>query len=83
MTDHNEDDLWQALLACDGSRTGTAVYAVATTGVYCRIGCPSRPPLRRNVTFHATAAAAQAAGYRPCKRCFRYPGSPRSARSPG
>ena len=79
----DDETLWQALLARDGSGTGTAVYAVASTGVYCRIGCPSRPPLRRNATFHATPAAAEAAGFRACKRCFRYRDSRRSARSPG
>lgn len=45
------------------------VYAVASTGVYCRPSCPSRRPLRKNVTFHETALAAELAGFRPCKRC--------------
>lgn len=69
MSDRDEDDLWRALLARDADAAGGILYAVATTGVYCRIGCPSRPPLRRNVTFHAGAAAAEAAGFRACKRC--------------
>jgi AraC family transcriptional regulator, regulatory protein of adaptative response / methylated-DNA-[protein]-cysteine methyltransferase len=44
-------------------------YAVVTTGVFCRVGCSSRRPRRENVRFFATAASAQAAGYRPCRRC--------------
>ncbi|KAA5604181.1 bifunctional DNA-binding transcriptional regulator/O6-methylguanine-DNA methyltransferase Ada [Roseospira marina] len=46
------------------------VYAVATTGIYCRPGCPSRTPNRENVVYFATPAAAEAAGYRPCRRCW-------------
>jgi len=45
------------------------VYAVTTTGVFCRSGCPSRRPARDNVRFFADAAAARAAGFRPCLRC--------------
>ncbi|MGC9157916.1 MAG: methylated-DNA--[protein]-cysteine S-methyltransferase [Terracidiphilus sp.] len=44
-------------------------YAVSTTGVFCRPGCPSRRPLRVNVRFFPSAAAARAAGFRPCRRC--------------
>lgn len=52
--------------------------AVRTTGIYCRPSCPARTPAARNVTFHASAAAAQAAGYRACRRCRpdASPGSP-------
>ncbi len=45
------------------------VYAVTTTGVFCRPGCASRRPRRENVRFFASVEAAQAAGFRPCKRC--------------
>ncbi|WP_235913646.1 bifunctional DNA-binding transcriptional regulator/O6-methylguanine-DNA methyltransferase Ada [Teichococcus coralli] len=45
------------------------VYAVATQGVFCRFGCPSRLPLRRNVRFFPDCASAEAAGFRPCRRC--------------
>ena len=38
-------------------------------GVYCRPGCASRLPLRRNVAFYESTDAAERAGYRPCKRC--------------
>ena len=47
----------------------TFFYAVATTGVFCRPNCKSRLPLRGNVRFFTTTAEAQAAGFRPCKRC--------------
>lgn len=58
---------WAAVLARDGS--ATFVYAVASTGIYCRPSCPSRRPLRKNVAFYATAHAAELSGYRACKRC--------------
>ena len=45
------------------------VYAVATTGIYCRPGCSSRLPNRENVRFFETWRAAEGAGFRPCKRC--------------
>jgi AraC family transcriptional regulator of adaptative response/methylated-DNA-[protein]-cysteine methyltransferase len=44
-------------------------YAVTTTGVFCRPNCKSKLPLRTNVRFFTTAAAAETAGFRPCKRC--------------
>jgi len=52
--------------------------AVRTTGIYCRPSCPARTPAPRNVTFHPSAAAAQGAGYRACRRCRpdASPGSP-------
>lgn len=61
---------WAALLARDPSPAcGPFLYAVTTQGVYCRPGCPSRPPLRQNVRFYTDIAAAEADGFRPCKRC--------------
>ncbi|MGG5809928.1 bifunctional DNA-binding transcriptional regulator/O6-methylguanine-DNA methyltransferase Ada [Falsiroseomonas sp. CW058] len=61
---------WQALLARDAAPgCGPFLYAVTTQGVFCRSGCPSRPPLRRNVRFYADAAGAEAAGFRACLRC--------------
>ena len=60
------DQDWQDLLA-RSRRDG--VYAVISTGIHCRFGCPSRPPLRRNLRLFDSAAAAAAAGYRACKRC--------------
>ncbi|MBF4160407.1 Ada metal-binding domain-containing protein [Nocardioides acrostichi] len=57
---------------------GVFYVAVRTTGIYCRPSCPARTPARHNVTFHRTAASAQGAGYRACKRCLpdATPGSP-------
>ena len=61
---------WEALLARDPAPAcGGFLYAVTTQGVFCRPGCPSRPPLRRNVRFYADAPAAEADGFRACKRC--------------
>jgi AraC family transcriptional regulator of adaptative response/methylated-DNA-[protein]-cysteine methyltransferase len=63
------DAAWAAVMGRDGQRDGTFVYAVTTTGVYCRPSCPARRPLRANVRFFGTPAGAEAAGYRACKRC--------------
>ncbi len=58
---------WKQVLSRDGE--AAFFYAVATTGVYCRPSCTSRRPLQSNVRFFRTVAEAQAAGFRPCKRC--------------
>lgn len=60
---------WQAVVRRDVQADGEFVYAVRTTGVYCRPSCPSRAAKRENVTFFETGELAAAAGYRPCKRC--------------
>src|SRR5262249_43340401 len=60
---------WAAVQARDASWDGRFVYAVASTGIYCRPSCASRRPGRGRVTFFAQAGAAEAAGYRPCRRC--------------
>jgi AraC family transcriptional regulator, regulatory protein of adaptative response / methylated-DNA-[protein]-cysteine methyltransferase len=60
---------WRAVSARDRSWDGRFVYAVQTTGVYCRPSCPARRPHRRNVAFFAAAAAAEQAGFRSCRRC--------------
>ena len=65
----DEELSWQAVQERDASRDGDFYYGVLTTGVYCRPSCPSRRPLRRNVRFYATPAAAEADGLRACKRC--------------
>ncbi len=62
----DDDRLWAALTGRDKGQDG--VYAVASSGIYCRFGCPSRP-LRKNVRFYAAPAEALEAGYRACKRC--------------
>lgn len=69
MEDVIDDPRWAQLVARDASAAGRFVYSVATTGVYCRPACAARTPAPRNVRFHADPAAAEAAGFRPCKRC--------------
>ncbi len=64
-----DESRWQAVLTRDPAAEGRFVYAVSTTGVYCRPGCPSRRPKRDHVNFYAAPDDAEAAGYRPCKRC--------------
>jgi len=63
------DQRWQAVESRDPTATGHFVYAVRTTGIYCHPGCKSRMAKRSNVEFYDTPAAAEAAGYRACKRC--------------
>lgn len=60
---------WAAVLARDKSADGTFFFSVKSTGIYCRPSCASRRAKRENVAFHETAADAEAAGFRPCKRC--------------
>ena len=60
---------WAAVIAKDRAADGEFFYSVRTTGVYCRPSCAARPARRENVAFHAGAAQAEAAGFRPCKRC--------------
>lgn len=74
-----DDDLaYRAAASKDSRFDGQFILAVKTTGIYCRPACPARVPLRRNVNFYPTAAAAQAAGFRACRRCQpdAAPGSP-------
>ena len=68
----------RAVQAKDARFDGWFFSAVLTTGIYCRPSCPAVPPKRKNITFHPTAASAQAAGFRACKRCRpdASPGSP-------
>jgi AraC family transcriptional regulator of adaptative response / DNA-3-methyladenine glycosylase II len=69
---------YRAVAARDARFDGQFILAVRTTGIYCRPSCPAITPKRRNVEFYATAAAAQQAGYRACRRCLpdAVPGSP-------
>lgn len=72
------DRCYRAVQAKDARFDGWFVTAVLTTKIYCRPSCPARPPFARNVAFFPTAAAAQRAGFRACKRCRpdASPGSP-------
>lgn len=60
---------WDAVMARERSMDGVFYYAVLSTGVYCRPSCPSRRPRRENVIFFRARAAAEQAGFRPCRRC--------------
>lgn len=60
---------WAAVVARDPAADGVFYYSVRSTGVYCRPSCASRPARRENVEFHADRVAAEAAGFRACKRC--------------
>ena len=62
----NPDECWAAVVARDAAADGRFLLGVKTTGVYCRPGCPSRLPLRKNVAFYETPIQAEAAGLRPC-----------------
>ncbi len=73
-TDHNgtdqpEDDRWNAVVARDGRQDGRFVFAVSSTGVYCRPSCPARRPRRQNVIFFVRPEQAEKAGFRSCLRC--------------
>lgn len=63
------EDGWRAVAERDGRWDGRLVYAVTSTGVYCRPSCPSRRPLRRNVRLFAAPADAEREGFRACRRC--------------
>lgn len=67
----NEAHAWRSVLARDPGSDGAFIYAVVTTGVYCRPSCPSRRPNRANVKFFSSAEAAELAGFRACQRCGR------------
>ncbi len=65
----NDDLCWSAVVARDERADGTFVFAVRTTGIYCRPSCGARRPRRENVRFFAEVGGARAAGFRACKRC--------------
>ena len=65
----NQDLRWQAVLARDAKEDGNFVFAVSSTGVYCRPSCAAKRPRRANVTFFAQPDEAEKAGYRACLRC--------------
>jgi AraC family transcriptional regulator, regulatory protein of adaptative response / methylated-DNA-[protein]-cysteine methyltransferase len=64
-----DEERWQAVKRRDSTLDGKFVFAVRTTGIYCRPSCASRPAKRENVSFFPTGAEAEKAGYRACKRC--------------
>jgi AraC family transcriptional regulator, regulatory protein of adaptative response / methylated-DNA-[protein]-cysteine methyltransferase len=78
---HPGDDLrWNTVVARDASHDGEFVFAVATTGIYCRPSCPARRPRRENVAFFSRPEQAEKAGFRACLRCRpkSFSGNPQS-----
>jgi len=67
--DHIWDRAWKMVVERTSTAEAMFVYAVRTTGIYCRPSCPSRRPLRKSVEFYPTSELAERAGYRACKRC--------------
>ncbi|MFN8472360.1 MAG: bifunctional DNA-binding transcriptional regulator/O6-methylguanine-DNA methyltransferase Ada [Anaerolineae bacterium] len=65
----HDDKYWQAVLNRDSAFDGQFVYAVRSTGIYCRPTCPSRRPRRDNVAFFSGPAEAESQGFRACRRC--------------
>src|SRR2546430_5556592 len=65
----NNPELWNAVLARDASRDGSFVFAVRSTGIYCRPSCPARRPRREQVSFFQVPEAAEREGFRACRRC--------------
>jgi AraC family transcriptional regulator of adaptative response/methylated-DNA-[protein]-cysteine methyltransferase len=63
------DPRWAAVLGRDPDADGRFFYSVRSTGVYCRPSCPSRTARPENVSFYASAADAERAGFRACRRC--------------
>jgi AraC family transcriptional regulator of adaptative response/methylated-DNA-[protein]-cysteine methyltransferase len=68
-TNDADNAAWRAVLERDAGADGRFVYAVRSTGVYCRPSCPSRRPRREGVTFFTTPDEAEGAGFRACRRC--------------
>ena len=66
----DDDEAWRAVERRDARFDGQFVYAVDSTHIYCRPSCPSRRPLRSRVRFYPAPDAAEAAGYRACRRCL-------------
>ncbi len=79
--DLTEARRWQAVIDRDASLDGAFVFAVSSTGVFCRPSCPARRPRREKVRFFGQATAAEQAGYRACLRCRpkAVDGNPQSA----
>ena len=76
----DDETRWNAVLDRDAGADGRFVYAVASTGIYCRPSCPSRRPRRMQVRFFTTPADAEAAGFRACRRCVPRTGETEAVR---
>src|SRR5438874_8547315 len=71
----DDEQCWQAVMRRDRVADGSFVFAVSSTGIYCRPSCPARRPRRERVSFFQLPEAAERAGFRACRRCH-----PRNAR---
>ncbi|MDX6613799.1 MAG: AraC family transcriptional regulator [Blastocatellia bacterium] len=74
MTQQNQitprvEEMWSAVMARDNANDGHFVFAVRSTGIYCRPSCPARRPRRDQVQFFMVPEAAENAGFRACRRC--------------
>src|SRR5438093_2289135 len=69
VSDLTVERRWRIVLTRDRRYDGAFVYAVQSTGIYCRPSCPSRRPRRAHVAFFPGPEAAELAGFRPCRRC--------------
>jgi AraC family transcriptional regulator of adaptative response/methylated-DNA-[protein]-cysteine methyltransferase len=69
MWKDDAEERWQAVVARDSEFDGSFVFAVRSTGIYCRTSCPSRRPHRERVSFFPLPEAAEQAGFRACRRC--------------
>src|SRR5258705_1643437 len=76
VSDLTPERRWRIVLARDRRYDGAFVYAVQSTGIYCRPSCPSRRPRREHVTFFPVPEAAEGAGFRPSRRCRPSTASP-------
>lgn len=65
----DQEKLWQAILVRDNRFDGAFVFAVRSTGIYCRPSCPARRPRREQVMLFRLPKIAEQAGFRPCRRC--------------
>ena len=72
----NNPEMWNAVMSRDASLDGSFVFAVKSTGIYCRPSCPARRPRREQVSFFQLPEAAEREGFRACRRCH-----PRRARA--
>src|SRR5450759_3056065 len=69
QNENQNENHWQQVMARDARQDGRFVFAVRTTGIYCRPSCPSRRPRRDSVEFFPDPREAERAGYRACLRC--------------
>ena len=80
VPDLSAERRWRAVLARDRRYDGAFVYAVRSTGIYCRPSCASRKPRRAQVAFFPVPEAAERAGFRACRRCHPGAASPADPR---